>query len=223
MLTHQPGEVPFRGSAAVAADLITAARLRSTAWRRIFHDVYVAAAVPDSHLLRIRAVALRLPPGAAITGRSAAHLWGAELAAPADPVEVLSPVDFTRWPGVSTRSGTVRADEVTTCLGVPVTAPLHTAWEIARTLPVLDAIGWIDALARFRKVTSDQLISHAHQHGGEWGSRQATATMRLCDPRAESVPESQVRVILADGGLPVPVPQYTVRDRNGLFVARVDL
>ena len=217
------GDAPFRGSAAIGAGLLTAAQLRSRAWRKIFFDVYVSAAVPDSHLLRIRAEALRLPPGAVITGRSAVHLWGADLADATDPVEVLSTVDFTRWPGVSIRSGKIGADEVTRRLAVPVCAPLRTAWELARTLPMLDAIGWIDALARRRRLTSAQVIAHAERHRGERGSRQAMATLRLCDPRAESMPESQVRVILIDAELPVSVPQYVVRDHNGGFVARVDL
>jgi hypothetical protein len=215
------GDVPFRGSAAVGSGILTTAQLRGSAWRRVFHDVYVAATVPDSHLVRIRAAAVRLPPGAVITGRSAAHLWGAELAAAEDPVEVLSTVDFSRSKGI--RSGIVAADEVTTYLGVPVCTPIHTIWEIARSAPARDTIGWIDALARCRKLTAEQVIVHARRHSGERGSRQATMTMRLCDPRAESMPESKVRVILIDDGLPVPVPQCTVRDEDGHFIARVDL
>ena len=46
--------------------------------------------------------------------------------------------------------------------------------------------------------------------------------MELADPRARSLPESRVRVLLALAGL-TAVPQFTVRDRAGGFVARVDL
>jgi very-short-patch-repair endonuclease len=35
--------------------------------------------------------------------------------------------------------------------------------------------------------------------------------------------ETRLRLILVAGGLPRPVTQYEVRDRNGLFVARLDL
>jgi hypothetical protein len=45
----------------------------------------------------------------------------------------------------------------------------------------------------------------------------------LADPRAESPPESLVRVLLTLGGLPRPVPQYVILDQGGRFVARVDL
>jgi len=54
------------------------------------------------------------------------------------------------------------------------------------------------------------------------GTRQAREAVRLVDGRAESPPESRVRVLLAQAGLPA-VPQFTVRDRDGAFVARVDL
>ncbi len=47
--------------------------------------------------------------------------------------------------------------------------------------------------------------------------------MRLCDPRAESVPESKVRVSLIGAGLPPPVPQFRVTAADGSFIARVDL
>ena len=46
--------------------------------------------------------------------------------------------------------------------------------------------------------------------------------MELADPRAESQPESRLRVLLALAGL-FPAVQYTVRDDSGDFVARVDL
>jgi hypothetical protein len=44
---------------------------------------------PITHDLMIDAASLIIP--AAITGRSAAHFWGADLAGPDDPVEVLVP------------------------------------------------------------------------------------------------------------------------------------
>jgi hypothetical protein len=57
---------------------------------------------------------------------------------------------------------------------------------------------------------------------GGRGARNARQTIGLADPRAESPPESRLRVILALAGLPA-VPQHTVRDRDGAFAARVDL
>ena len=54
------------------------------------------------------------------------------------------------------------------------------------------------------------------------GSRQALRAVELADARAESQPESVLRVVLALAGLP-PVPQFVVRGPGGVFLARVDL
>ncbi|MGY1673243.1 DUF559 domain-containing protein [Geodermatophilus sp. SYSU D00710] len=54
------------------------------------------------------------------------------------------------------------------------------------------------------------------------GAQPARRAVELADPRAGSLPESRVRVLLALAGLSA-VPQYTVRDPGGAFVARVDL
>lgn len=54
------------------------------------------------------------------------------------------------------------------------------------------------------------------------GARRAQQTVALADPRAESPPESRLRVLLALAGLDA-VPQYRVRDEAGNVLARVDL
>src|SRR5688572_13019548 len=78
----------FRGSRAIKRGLLTRSELRSSAWRRLFRDVYADAALGDSHELRCSASgAFLLPPGAAIAGRSAAHLHGGPALRPGDPVE----------------------------------------------------------------------------------------------------------------------------------------
>ena len=53
-------------------------------------------------------------------------------------------------------------------------------------------------------------------------ARIARAAAAFADPRAESPPESRLRLLLARAGLPA-VPQFVVRDADGRFVARVDL
>src|SRR5262249_28164033 len=110
----------------------------------------------------------------------------------------------------------------TTHRGLPICSPQHAAWEIAATRDVYDAIGWIDALVRQRGITSNQLAGHCNVHAAARHRRRAARRLRLADPRAESPPESIVRVAFALGRLPAPVPQYVVM-HDGFFVARVDL
>ena len=54
------------------------------------------------------------------------------------------------------------------------------------------------------------------------GIRTATRAVGFGDGRSESVGESRLRVLLADLGLPAPVPQAEIRDSEGWLVARVD-
>jgi hypothetical protein len=162
-----------------------------------------------------------MPRDAVITGRSAAQLWGADLADTDDPVEITCPRRIRPTPGVALRQAPIASDEIVNRHGVIMTTPLHTAWEIARTSAAVDAIGWIDALARRRHLSVAQLGKEAARHIGEMGSRRAGSTLGQADPRAESPPESILRLAFHHAGFPVPVPQFSVIIK-GFFVARVD-
>ena len=217
------GSRPFRGSQAIADGRVTMSQLRGPRFRRILHDVYIAASAPDSQRLRIQAATLRLPPDAVVTGRSAAHLWGAELGSLGDPVEIISATRGRSSTAIRARFGSIAGDEVVDRFGVRVPTPVHTAWELARTLPVLDAVAWIDALAAKCQLDTSQLVGHADRHPGTWRFWTALSTLELCDPRAESPPESMVRAgLITRGVVPAPTPQFVIR-HNGVFVARVDL
>jgi hypothetical protein len=138
-VTNQPRFTsrPFRGSAAIAGGHLTRAQLRGPAWRRLFRDVYVNAATRDDHLLRVTAAAVVMPIGAAITGRSAALVWGAPLRDYDGDVEVLTPRRFGPVQGLAIRVGPIGGEDVMDRWGLPVCSPLRTCWEIARSLPDL--------------------------------------------------------------------------------------
>ncbi|HEY1485716.1 MAG TPA: hypothetical protein VGF84_06410, partial [Micromonosporaceae bacterium] len=185
---------PFQASEAIDARLITATQLRSSAWRRLVRDVYVDARAEDSHLLRVFGAGLILPPEAAIAGRSAAVLFGAGEVQPMARVEVVSPDFFGPIAGLAIHTNRIGPEEFTTFRGVRVTTSVHAAWEIARSRPPLEAVPWIDSLARARKLTAADLKLHAQLHRRVPGCRRADKVLALCDPRAESPPESILRV-----------------------------
>jgi hypothetical protein len=212
----------FLGSNAVAAELLTRRQLDGLRWRHINHNVFADAVLPVDHLLFVRAAALLMPPGAVIDGCSAAHLWGVPMAAPDQPVQVWTPVLFGPVRGVCIHHTPVRSACVTERRGLPICTPAHAAWEIARTMPVHDAMEWIDALARRRRLTRANFTNHGVLHPSGRGHRRAATTLNLADPRAESPPESRVRVAFAVARLPAPIPQFTVLDADGYFLARVD-
>lgn len=58
---------------------------------------------------------------------------------------------------------------------------------------------------------------------GGRGTRTVRTALALLDARAESPPESRLRVVLARAGLPPEAVQHVVRRRDGSLVARTDL
>jgi hypothetical protein len=87
---HRPSQLrrgPFRGRDAVASGLLSRGQLGAPVWRHLGRGVYADVDLELTPLLRIRAAVLWLPPNAVITGRSAAQLWGVELADPDDVID----------------------------------------------------------------------------------------------------------------------------------------
>jgi hypothetical protein len=185
--------------------------------------VYADSDLHLDHGLKIRAAALVIPPDAAITGRSAAWLWGARLATADDPVDVVrSP---RRRLGLANeirvRTSPVPSADISDVDGVKVTTPLRTAWELALRLDLVEAVTYCDAIARQGLIAPAALASYVRDRAGEHGCRIAGRVFSLIDGRSESPQESRLRLHMALADLPPPVPQYEIRV-DGQFVARVD-
>lgn len=224
---HRPPELRgavFRKRDVVAAGLLTTDALRSSAWRRLFRGVYADADLPDSFDVRIRGARFLLPRSAVFSGRTAAYLHGAtELGDRRNLVEVAVPagVRFGPVAGMRIRRVAMSPADVTVVGTWRCTTGLRTALDLARWEPMLDAVASLDLLLARAVVGMGELREAAERCVGP-GSRRMREAAKLADPRAQSQPESRLRVILALAGLHA-VPQFTVRDAAGAFVARVDL
>ncbi|MGH3924852.1 MAG: endonuclease domain-containing protein [Pseudonocardiaceae bacterium] len=213
---------PFRGSQAVAAGLATRSQLTGPQFVRVFRDVYVPATADLTHELRCKCAALALPDDAVITGRSAATLGGVRLALPADPVEAVVGLQtrLFRRAGFDLRRCEVRADEALAWSRIRLATRQRTAFDLLldRTLP--DAVADLDAVLRAGFVGRrelQQFLTGRHDRG----IVQARRAVEFADPRAESRPESRMRVHLVLDGLR-PEVQFRVYDGVG-WVATVDL
>jgi hypothetical protein len=212
----------FRGSEAIHNGTVTAGQLRGPGVRRLFQDVYVPAGFPDSHELRCRGAALILPPEAVITGRSAATLRGVELARATDPVEVIIPesVQVNRRVGLDVRRTETGADEREPWDGIGLATSLRMGMDLLLDRALPDGVADLDAVLRAQLVDRAALrrmLCQRHDHG----IVRARRAEELADPRAESRPESRVRVWFVLDGL-CPVPQYWIEDSRGRLV-RTDL
>lgn len=215
----------FRKSDVVHAGLLTPGQLRSSAWRRLYRGVYADADLPDSFGLRVRGAGLLVPSAAVFSGRTAAYLHGASgLIEAGMPVEVSVPVRVRFGPvaGLRIRRVQLAPSDICTVTGRRCTTGVRTALDIAREEPLMDAVPALDVLLSRVVVGRGELHEAAARLGSGRGTRRAQRAVGLADPRAESPPESRLRVLLALAGLSA-VPQLTVRDATGNRVARVDL
>jgi hypothetical protein len=221
--------LPFRGSDAGRAGMLTWGQLRHSAWRRLLPDVYVAADVDIDHRLRCRvalvyAGAPRL--GVAITGLSAAACWGVDLLPPGAPIEMT--VDRgvrvkSRPPDLRVIRSTLPTADVTSIGSVALTSPERTVLDVLRRSPRVDGVVLLDAMLQRRLVTLPALESAGVAWSGRRGGPKIAVALRAADPCSESPMETRTRLVIVDAGLPRPVAQYVIRDSEGRFVARVDL
>lgn len=213
----------FLGSHAVAAGALTKQQLRDRGYRRLVHGVYADPGLTFDHRLRCRGVALLLPHGLAIGGHSAAAWYGAPFAGVNDAVTVVRPPDV-EWKGprgIRVHRSQLPIDVVVDADDVPVTSALRTAWDTAALEPLGAAVAALDGMVRSGAVDVAQLTALADGGTGRWGVTRVRRAFALVDARAESAPESRVRVALVLAGLD-PVPQHEFL-AAGQFLARVDL
>jgi hypothetical protein len=213
----------FIGSHAIAAGMLTPKQLRTRGFRRLAQGVYADPGLPLDHRLRCRAIALLLPDGAAIGGHSAAAWYGAPFAALNDPVTVVRApeVEWKGPRGVRVHRSRTPLDVVLDADDVPVTSARRTAWDVAALEPLGTAVAALDGMVRAGSVSQHELVQLVRAGIGRWGVARVRRAVPLVDPRAESAPESRVRVAMVLAGLD-PIPQFEIR-AAGQFLARGDL
>ena len=198
--------------------------------RRVVKGVYVDAVCPDTLELRAAALALVTPESAVVTDRTAAWLHGVSVLAKNDhlavpPVTVFRLAGYTR---IRTRSNiggerSLLVRDIEVVHGVRVTTPLRTALDLGRLTRRDDAIGCLDALLATGRFSRAELLAEIPRFRGFRGVVQLRELAPLADERAESMPESVLRLRWIDAGLPAPETQQWICDRFGEPIYRVDL
>jgi very-short-patch-repair endonuclease len=201
--------------------LLTTDQLRSSAWRRLFRGVYVHRDVSVTHALRAQAACLLLP-AAVVTGRSAAVLWGVELAGTDDDVEVTVPPTSHphRLPGLRVRRADLAREHRWRRGGIPVTTPEATAVRLAGLLIGDAAVIAVDQMIATGVVDLESVRQLAAEGRGP-GAARARRVCALADGLAGSPQETRLRLLMQKSELPSPVAQYRVLV-DGRSVARVD-
>lgn len=212
-------EVPFLGSAAIAAGRLTPSQLRHR-YRALYRDVYVPRRYEVSLRDRIVGVSLTCPD-AVITGVAASAMHGAKWVGPDVPIEIVAAV--RRQAGLIVRNETLFDDEITAIAGIRVATPARTAFDLARHLPRDQAVARMDALMNARPFSSEDVALLAKRHRGARWLRRLRVALPLVDAGAESPRETWLRLLFIDNGLPWPTTQYVVVDGEGIYVRRIDM
>ena len=224
---------PFRGSAARASGLVSPGVLRGPRFRRLFPDVYLAADVEVTLIVRARAAYLLVEGRGAVGGYAAAELLGASCGPKDAPVDLVVPGGAYRpHPGLTIHRGLLAPDEITTSRSSPST-PAEDEADPSRAVvrsstlwpPPPDAppTTWRAAFRWSRRWWPSTPSANAHRfdpaaiaglrqrHLGARGSAQLDRGHPAGQPRCRSPrwrPGSG-SIIVFDG-LPVPVLQHPV-------------
>jgi hypothetical protein len=212
----------FRGTDAVRGGLLTVDQLRSSAWRRLFRDVYAHRDLRVTHEVRAVAAASLVVPDSVVTGCSAAVLWGVDLVGDMDEVELTVPPGraAVRMKGIRLRRAGLRAADVERRRGVLSSTPEATACRVAASLAHEDAVVVVDQLVEAAIVDLEAIRHVAARMRGP-GAARARAVSAAADGLAQSPQETRLRLLIGTSGLPAPIAQYRVV-HEGRRVARVD-
>ncbi|MDH6196812.1 hypothetical protein M2272_003465 [Mycobacterium frederiksbergense] len=203
----------------MATGHLTRGQLRSR-YRPIFRDVYV----PREHqiCLRDRVVgAAFASPDAVIAGLAASAMHGAKWVDDDVPVELIAAVRRQR--GLIVRRETLHEDEIMTIAGIRVTTPARTVFDLGRHLPTDRAVERMDALMNACPIAVEDVALIAKRHVGARGLQRLRVALSLADAGSESPPETRLRLLFTDAGLPRPTTQFVVYDESGHYVRRIDM
>jgi hypothetical protein len=178
---------------------------------RLWQGIYGRGEPTDD--LRLRGLDLACGTTVAACLATAAAFYGFDVDEPTD-LHVLDPGGGLR----SVDGLTVHRRDgapLTTRHGRPLTAAAWTAVEVARSQRRPRALATLDAALRSGTTTRSDIWRAAVEQAGRRGIVAVRGLIALADERAESPMESEARLAMVDGGLPMPELQYELIDGNG--------
>lgn len=194
-------------------------------WQRVFRGTYARGEVADDLSLRAAAAHRLLPTRSLVADRCLLWLLGVDVLPPGPSVlEVVVPREAVvpRRAGVRARSAALPVADRRMLGRLPVLRPARAVGDLLCRLPLAEAVVVADAVQHAGLVSRPEIALQFDAHVGLRGVQQARRVLDLSDARAESPPESRVRLLLVLGGLD-PTPQLEVFDDEDRWLARVDL
>jgi hypothetical protein len=196
--------------------------------RPLLRGVFVADQVEDSLRLRVCALKLIVPEHAVAVDRTAA--WVHEVdALPRSAIHRMPDLDIfssmgsrMRRPGVASGTRGLEPRDLVVIDGLRLTTQLRTACDLGRLLWRFDALGAIDGFLR-RGLDHASLLAEVDRFKGYRGVLQLRELAPLGDGKAESQPESALRLHWYDADIGTPETQIWVHDDDGRPKYRIDV
>ena len=191
-------------------------------FRRLFRGVYVTVDMEVTLPLLIRAAMLTLPRDAVVSHTSAMALYG------------LAHRQFARVLEFSTNTPAITAHDTIVLhrrrailrprqhAGLPVTGPDRTFVDCATRLTFVQLVQLGDWLIHRNLTTLDVLTTYVYARHLD-GVRRARRCVAFVRERVESPMETWVRLMIVFARLPEPATNIELFDREGRFVARLDM
>ena len=214
-----------QGGVATTAQILSATSRRHldrlvncTAVERIWRGVYSSGPADDAR--KLRGLDLSCGEVVAICLGTAASALGFDTEDTGE-LHILNPLHHQIRPAPGLIVHRREGAPLITVDDRPTTAPSWTAVEVARSLPRRRALATLDAALRTGRCDPRTLAHAASAQAGRRGIVKVRQLIPLADGRAESPMESEVRLVMLDGGLPAPVLQHVIVDSRGRY-RRVD-
>jgi hypothetical protein len=218
---------PFHVREALALGL-TRNQLQSRCWVRLFRGVYVHSSVPITDAIRYEAIRLFVPADAAVTGLTAAWLFGVWTPPPGQPVplEFGLPLRRSAFIVSAGRGRRIVLDDGDTGEfgGFLVTTPERTCFGLMAATTPTEAVVWADAFLQAGLATPNGLRRYADERPHWPQVRKVRTALTRARVGARSPMETRLRLVVVDGGLPEPTwLNKRFYDARGNLLGEVDM
>jgi hypothetical protein len=212
---------PFLATEALDADVLTFRELRRF-HAAVYPGVWAPRGVEISAVDRARAAWLWSARRGVVAGLSASAVLGANWIDADTPAELVYN-NRRPPPRITVHTDKLLPGEVQAVIGLRVTTPARTVFDIGRRLDFTSAVQRIDALMNATDVKVDDVNAVVAGHPGVRGLRQLRDVLDVVDGGSESPYESLTRLLFIRNGFPRPQTQIRVTDEYGFVVARLDM
>ena len=220
---------PFAVSTAAEAS-VSEKRLRGRDLDRSIWGVRREKSLPDTLTARCQAFAARMPADAVFSHATAALLIHAplplklELSTSVD-IAMPAPARAPHARGIRGHAIRLNDDDVVVTGGLRHTSPARTWCDLAATLTLYELVALGDFVIHWRLPLASvaDLTAKSLGYAGQPGMARMREALPLLSDRSESPPESALRVITVQAGLPLPRVNYEIVHREDGTTVRTDL